>query len=372
MIQLPIFRRLIQVLRRPDARNLAVLSVVLLLILLVFAIVFSQYEEGVSFNDGLWTAYVTLTTIGYGDFSAKTLEGRIVTVVASMIGIGCFGVLTGMILEKAIQRRTRKMKGEGSYNGSGHLTIINVPSYEEIRDLLRELDLSPDFRDAPRILITATLPGGDKELPDFIANKIDGYIAGLPSMLETLERANVKTSRGCLLMSSPSTPMMDDTNALTAGLIEKRWPEVVTVMACGRAETLRNLKDFNIDGGVSAVNLQMGLMVQELEDPGVFEVYSQLSSNSNGNQIYISRTPVSAWNATQAISFGQLKISAIQMNFPVEIMGLKRENEENLLLNPVNSLNLEGGDRLVYLAKRRFPWYENSGKLIQQIQSHES
>ena len=360
-------RQLIRSFRRPVLRSLLLLLGVLTLMLLLFATTFYLFEKDVTFGDGLWTAYITLTTIGYGDFSARTVEGRFITVFTSMIGIACFGLFTGVILEKAIQRRTRKMKGEGQYTGRDHLVIVNLSSYDEIRDILKELDLSPDFKDLPRVLVSAVLPNDDKEIPDSLANQIDGYISGMPSRMETLERANLQFARGCLLLSSPSNPSMDDTNTLTAGLIEKKWPHVITVMACGRSETLNNLAMFNIDGGVSAMNLQMGLLVQELEDPGVFEVYSQLSSNTGGNQIYISRTPVGQWTDSATLRFGQVKLAAMQLDFAVEILGIKRKSQETLMLNPGNGLPLENEDRVVYLATKRFPWQEESSRLIEQI-----
>lgn len=263
------------------------------------------------------------------------------------------------------------MKGEGQYTGRDHLVIVNVPTYEETRDIIRELDLSPDFQDLPRVLVASSLPNDDKEIPDALASQVDGYISGMPSLIETLDRANLQYAKGCLLLSSPANPGMDDTNTLTAGLIEKKWPHVVTVMACGRNETLSNLALFGIDGGVSAMNLQMGLLVQELEDPGVFEVYSQLSSNTGGNQIYISRTPVEQWTEIEDLKFGQIKMAALQLDLPVEIMGVKRKSLEKLLLNPDNSLYLEKEDRLVYLAKNRFPWQEESQHLIEQIKKNQ-
>ena len=124
-----------------------------------------------TFSDGLWTAYITLTTIGYGDVSAATPQGRWVTVLTSMLGIGCFGILTGVILERAMQRRIQKMKGEGKYIGKGHLIIVNVPSYAETTELMKELDHSPDFKDIPRVLVTAQLPNQDKEIPHFFIEK---------------------------------------------------------------------------------------------------------------------------------------------------------------------------------------------------------
>jgi voltage-gated potassium channel len=362
------FKRIVRKLRQPDIRLLFALGLIFILMIVIFAFVLSTYETNMSFSDGLWTAYITLTTIGYGDISAATPEGRWTTVLTSMLGIGCFGVLTGIILERAMQRRMKKMKGEGKYTGNGHLIIVNVPSYAEITELLKELDHSPDFKEIPRVIVTAHLPNRDKELPDFLVRKVDAFIMGLPSALETLQRVNASEAKVCVLTSSASDPAMDDTNTLTAGLIEKNWPQVVTVMTCSRAETLNNLSTFGIDGGISTTDLQMGLLVQELEDPGLYQIYRELSSNAGGNQIYISHSAVGSWEGhDKEFSIGSLKIATIQLKLPVEILGIQSKEGGKLSLNPENDLMLTSVDHIVYMSRKRFDWLTNSGQVLQQI-----
>lgn len=364
----PFIKHILRKLRQPDIRLLFALGLIFLLMIVVFASVLSIYEKGMTFSDGLWTAYITLTTIGYGDISAATPEGRWTTVLTSMLGIGCFGVLTGIILERAMQRRMKKMKGEGNYTGNGHMIIVNVPSYAETTELLKELDYSPDFKDIPRVIMAAHLPNSDKELPDFLVRKIDAFIMGLPSALETLQRVNAAQAKVCVLTSSAADPAMDDTNTLTAGLIENNWPQVVTVMTCSRAETMNNLKTFGIDGGINTTDLQMGLLVQELEDPGLYQIYRELSSNAGGNQIYISHSAVGSWDGhDREFSIGSLKIAAIQLKLPVEILGLQSEEGEKLSLNPGNDLILTPADHIVYMSRKRFDWLKNSGQIMQQI-----
>ena len=362
------FNRILRKLRQPDVRLLFALGLIFFLMILAFASVLSTYEKDMTFSDGLWAAYITLTTIGYGDISAATPEGRWTTVLTSMLGIGCFGVLTGIILERAMQRRMKKMKGEGNYTGSGHMIIVNVPSYAETTELLKELDYSPDFKDIPRVIVAAHLPNRDKELPDFLVRKIDAFIMGLPSALETLQRVNAAQAKACVLTSSAADPAMDDTNTLTAGLIEKNWPQVVTVMTCSRAEALNNLSTFGIDGGISTTDLQMGLLVQELEDPGLYQIYRELSSNADGNQIYISHSALGSWDGLdRGFSIGSLKIAAIQLKLPVEILGIQSKEAKKLNLNPENDLILTPDDHIVYMSRKRFNWLKNSGQIMQHI-----
>ena len=50
-----------------------------------------------SFGDALWWAIVTATTVGYGDVSPVTTEGRIIAVILMLTGIGVIGVFTATV-----------------------------------------------------------------------------------------------------------------------------------------------------------------------------------------------------------------------------------------------------------------------------------
>lgn len=56
-----------------------------------------HYAEGTSLEDGLWWAFVTSTTVGYGDISPSTNLGRIVAIILMITGIGLIGMLTSTI-----------------------------------------------------------------------------------------------------------------------------------------------------------------------------------------------------------------------------------------------------------------------------------
>jgi voltage-gated potassium channel len=48
-------------------------------------------------GDALWWAYVTITTVGYGDKFPVTSLGRLIGVLVLTAGVGLFGVLTGFL-----------------------------------------------------------------------------------------------------------------------------------------------------------------------------------------------------------------------------------------------------------------------------------
>jgi len=54
-------------------------------------------------EDALWWAYVTITTVGYGDRFPVTTEGRLIASLLMTAGVGLFGTFAGYISSLFIQ-----------------------------------------------------------------------------------------------------------------------------------------------------------------------------------------------------------------------------------------------------------------------------
>jgi voltage-gated potassium channel len=53
--------------------------------------------------DGIWWAVVTVTTVGYGDLTPRTVEGRSIAMVVMFVGIGFLAVLTAAIASRFVK-----------------------------------------------------------------------------------------------------------------------------------------------------------------------------------------------------------------------------------------------------------------------------
>jgi voltage-gated potassium channel len=82
-------------------------------------------------GDGVWWAFVTITTVGYGDQFPVTESGRLVGMLTMMLGVGLFGVLTGFLANAFIPEKKDKSKEE-PVSGDGKDQI------GEIRKLIEE------------------------------------------------------------------------------------------------------------------------------------------------------------------------------------------------------------------------------------------
>lgn len=57
-----------------------------------------------SIGDGIWWAIVTATTVGYGDISPVTTEGRIIATALMLLGIGVIGAFTATVASFFVQQ----------------------------------------------------------------------------------------------------------------------------------------------------------------------------------------------------------------------------------------------------------------------------
>jgi voltage-gated potassium channel len=99
----------------------------------------AEYQVGniTSFGDALWWAFVTITTVGYGDFYPVTFVGRLVAVGLMLGGIALIGVvsatLASWIVERVSDQATAKQ----------HATESQVEELRgeiaELKEMIREL-----------------------------------------------------------------------------------------------------------------------------------------------------------------------------------------------------------------------------------------
>lgn len=73
-------------------------------IILGLGAVFYHFVEGFSWLDSFYFCTITLTTIGYGDFSPKTPLGKLFTIPYAIMGIGILGAVINVLNQRRAER----------------------------------------------------------------------------------------------------------------------------------------------------------------------------------------------------------------------------------------------------------------------------
>ena len=87
----------------------------LLTMIVCFSLVFMRIEDSIeTFGEGLWYCFAIVTTIGFGDFTATTILGRILSVILGLYGIVAVAVITSIVVnfynETSGRRDRREIK----------------------------------------------------------------------------------------------------------------------------------------------------------------------------------------------------------------------------------------------------------------------
>ena len=113
---------------RSSAKSrLATLLLMLMVIVLVHSIAM-LYIEKMPFGDALWLSLTSVTTVGYGDYSAQTNLGRIITVILLyVIGIAILAQSASTYFEYRFESRYNILKGNCKWKMKNHIVFVNCP-----------------------------------------------------------------------------------------------------------------------------------------------------------------------------------------------------------------------------------------------------
>lgn len=118
-------------------------ATVLVVFIAALAVLDAERDAGgdiTTFGDAIWWAFVTITTVGYGDFTPLTVTGRITAVGLMVGGIALIGVVTATLASWIVERVADQ---------ATKTTAATERQVEELRQEIHELkDLVRELRPA--------------------------------------------------------------------------------------------------------------------------------------------------------------------------------------------------------------------------------
>jgi len=102
------FTSIVRFLTKNKLRSILVIySVILVLIIFYCSLAFYMFEKEVNesvknYFDAIWWAFITVTSVGYGDVFPKTVEGRIFAIILTLSGMGMFSLITAELSSKFV------------------------------------------------------------------------------------------------------------------------------------------------------------------------------------------------------------------------------------------------------------------------------
>jgi voltage-gated potassium channel len=183
--------RPLQRVRRRDVRQSLGRLASLLLLFAVLHIVGMVAFEGLTVFEALWLTLTTLTTVGYGDYSANTGLGRLSTILFVFLGGIWVAFQTAATwFDYRADRRERMRLGRWRWNMRDHILILNVPGRDPtpyLTRLVNEFHASRRYAGRTVQLVCRCYENG---MPDALTEAGVIHTAGEPWDPEALRAAS--------------------------------------------------------------------------------------------------------------------------------------------------------------------------------------
>lgn len=229
-----------------------------------------------------WWAIVTMTTVGYGDFSPETPAGRIFAVLIMFIGISLVSLLTASISSIFVAQKIREGKGLEKLNLTNHFILCGWNhNGQRVLDSIQHLS---GFKKRDLVLINEL----NEEEVTMLKNRYRGirihFVSGDFTQEEILYRASIVDADTVIVIpnTSGSEVATYDEKTIFATLTIKSIDASIRVIAyLLDRENLTHIKRANVDEVVVGDDFSTHILASHVLDPGVPQIANQLMESNS-------------------------------------------------------------------------------------------
>jgi voltage-gated potassium channel len=216
---------------------------------LVFMVELKTNSGFAHFFDSFWWAFVTITTVGYGDRYPMTAWGRVLAILLMLMGVVATSILSGTIASMFVDRKLKEGKGLQDINTRGHTVICgwnqNAESILEglaalLKGAKKEVVLVNSMDPEEYQALSVRHPDLDIRFVrgDFVSEKV-------------LKRAALSAARAAILLSDVSggntLANADERTILATLAIKSINPDIITSAELNNPENEQHLRRAKVD-----------------------------------------------------------------------------------------------------------------------------
>jgi len=291
-----------------------------------------------TFYGAIYWSIVTISTVGYGDITPISHEGRFVAMLVIIAGIAVLAFTTSLFVSAFTEKLDEIKEVKTIEDVSKLKSFYLICGYEQVsREVARKLSLS----------------GNDIIIMDENAERIerakkDGYTAlnYNPGRVDSYEKLNIdmdKHVKAILCLRE------NDIENVYAALTIRSFNKEVFILSLLMSDSNRKKLDFAGINNVVYPQELVGLITKELVGkPVAFEVIHELRSET-------ADVKIDELGVTQRIvdNFGRVGELG-NKDFRVVLLGIYKQKYDRFFFNPMDDTLLEVGDYLLVVGYQIF------------------
>lgn len=225
--------------------------------------------------EALWWAIVTMTTVGYGDYTPSSWSSRVLAVLIMFIGISLTSFLTGTIASVIVSRRLRANQGLLPIKVKDHIIICGW--HHKIDSLLGAFFAIKDD-ETHFVLINEEAEDRMQGLKNQYGYTRIKYIRGEFTRENILKQAGLEKAQAVIIMPTelPTGGESDEKTILATLTIKNVVPDIKVIAYVNDQASISPLKRAQVDSVVLADNFGAFMVVAHIMEPGIPQTANQL------------------------------------------------------------------------------------------------
>lgn len=302
-----------------------------ILILVVCVIAYGtigfHFIEGQPWIVSFYWTFVTIGTVGYGDYSPKSSLGMFFTISLIVLGIGTFAVAVESLVNLIFKRQQMKIMGLINVEKSKHVVICGWT--ESTVECIKEIGKKGEI----------FVLDEDEEVRKNALKNGASFVHGDPTRIKDLEKANVEGAQAVIV------DMDSDSKTIHTILSIRKLDKNVRIVA--EAQRYENIEQIKLAGASQVISPYVisGRLMYKSIDDGYEAMFVQdvLAEHSSRELREVKISPESPFNGLSLLE------ADIHEKTGVVVVGVGREGE--LAIDPPRNYTLETGDVILGIGK---------------------
>jgi len=295
--------------------------------------------DGLTYWDSLWWSFVTVTTVGYGDFFPVSSLGRVMAAFLMFAGIGAFGFATAAIASAFVDMNLKREMGLMKVNLSNHIIIVGWN--KRAKNIVEELTVEVPNKD---IVVIDNIERLESEFEKL------HFVRGKGTEDSVLEKACLKKASLAIVLADDKcvdTETADSHSVLVSLAINNINPDIHLVAEVLNEVHVPHFKRAKVNEVFVSSKIGSRFLTRGALYPKVSHAINELLTNSTGSEFYEKKLS----DAYHGTKFGQLveKFTKNNIGIPIGVA-----NDETTNVNPGADYVIKKGDILIYIGKQAY------------------
>ncbi|EKQ53892.1 MAG: K+ transport system, NAD-binding component [Methanobacterium sp. Maddingley MBC34] len=310
---------------------------ILVLGIIAYGTIGFHFIEGQPWIVSFYWTFVTIGTVGYGDYSPKSPLGMFFTISLIVLGIGTFALAIESLVNLIFKRQQMKLMGLINVERSKHVVICGWT--ESTVECIKEIGKTSEI---------FVLDENEQVQKNALKNGAN-FVHGDPTRIKDLEKANVKGAQAVIV------DMESDSKTIHCILSIRKVDQKVRVVA--EAQRYENIEQIKLAGASQVISpfVISGRLMYKSIDDGYEAMFVQdvLAEHTSREMREVKISAESQFNGLSIVE------ADIHERTGVVVVGVGRDGE--LTIDPPRDYTLETGDVVLGIGKvEEFEKMENT------------